>query len=78
MSATNKAGYTAAKVACGWGRDSDEKANPSFWAGVVIQKTLLNAEKTNGDGRKDGGLTEAPTDRRMDSWMDRWTDGRRN
>ena len=52
MSATNKAGYTATKVACGWARASDEKANPSYWAGVVMQKPLLNAKKTDGDGSK--------------------------
>ena len=90
MSATNKAGYTATKVACGWGRGSDEKANPSYWAGVVMQKPLLTAKKTNGDGRKakwlDGwmdvrmdrrtdGRTDGRMDRRTDGWMDGWTDG---
>ena len=38
MSATNKAVYTAIKVACGWGRGSDEKANPNYWAGVIMQQ----------------------------------------
>ena len=75
MSATNKAVYTATKVACGWGRGSDEKANPSYWAGVVMQKPLLNAKKkTDGDGRKD-----RRTDREMDRWMEAGqTDGRTN
>ena len=56
MSATNKAVYTATEVACGWGRGSDEKANQSYWAGVVMQKPLLNAEKADGDGRKEGQM----------------------
>ena len=56
--------YTATKVACGWGRGSDEKANPSYWAGVVMQKPLLNAKKL------------MVMDGRMDGQMDRWTAGR--
>ena len=56
MSATYKALYTATH-ACGWGRGGDEKANPSYWAGVVFQKPLLNAEKQMVmDGRKDRQL----------------------
>ena len=72
MSATSKAVYTAIEVACGWGRDG--KANPSYWAGVVMQKLFLNAEKADGDGRKEG-----QTDGQMDGWPTgrqfRWTDG---
>ena len=74
MSATNKAVYTANEVACGWGRGRDGKANPSYWAGVVMQKPFLNAEKADGDGRKEG-----QTDGQMDEWptsrQNRWTDG---
>ena len=75
MSATNKAGYTAT----GWGRGSDEKANPSYWAGVVMQKPLLNDKKTDGDGLKDRRTdrwTEIWTDERPASRTDEWTDGR--
>ena len=69
--------YTATEVACGWGRGSDEKANPSYWAGGVMQKPLLNAEKADGDGRREGQM-----DGHMDGgpagwpnrWTDRWTD----
>ena len=57
--------YTAIEVACGWGRGSDEKANPSYWAGVVMQKPLLNAKKADGDGQKEG---------KTDGWPNRWTD----
>ena len=60
--------YMATEVACGWG--SDEKAKPSYWAGVVIQKPLLNAKKTNSDGRKDGRMG-----RGTDGWMDWMMDG---
>ena len=71
MSATNKAVYTATEVACGWGRGSDEKA------GVVIQKPHLNAEKGDGDGRKEGQMARQ-TDGQMDGWPagwpNRWTD----
>ena len=45
------------------GRGSDEKANPSYWAGVVMQKPLLNAKKL------------MVMDGRMDGPMDRWTAG---
>ena len=78
MSATNKAVYTATEVACGWGRGSDGKANPSYWAGVVMQKPFLNAEKADGDGGKEGQM-DGQTDGQMDGWPagrpNRWTDG---
>ena len=77
MNPKNKVRYTATEVACGWGRGSDEKAAPSFWAGVVMQKTLLNAEKTNGDGRKDGWIDGA-TDGQTNGQLDGQTDGRKN
>ena len=54
MSATNKAIYTATEVACGWGRGSNDKANQRYWAEVVMQKPLLDAEKADDDGRKEG------------------------
>ena len=67
--------YTATEVACGWGRGSDEKANPSYWAGVVMQKPLLNAKKADGDGQKEG-KTDGRTDRGLAAgWPNRWTDG---
>ena len=74
MSATNKAVYTATEVACGWGRGSDEKANPSYWAVVVMQKPLLNAEKADGDGQKEG-KTDGQTDGRPAGQTDGRTDG---
>ena len=64
--------YTATKLACGWGRGSDEKANPrpSYWEGVVMQKPLVNAKKLMVmDGRMDG---------QMDRWTAGRTDGRRD
>ena len=81
MSATDKAVYTATEVAYGWGRGSDEKANTSYWAGVVMQKPLLNTEKAEGDGRKDGQM-DGQTNGKMDGWlasrpaeqMDGWRD----
>ena len=58
-------------------------AKPSYWAGVVIQKPLLNAKKTKqkklSDGRKDrrmGRGTDGRTDGWTGGWTDRWTDGR--
>ena len=51
------------------GRGSDEKANPSYWA-VVMQKPLLNTEKADGDGQKEGQMDRWPV-----GWPNRWTDG---
>ena len=68
--------YRATEVACGWGRSSDEKADPSYWAGVVMQKPLLNAKNwwwwTEGrtDGRTDRWPASRPTEQ-MDGQMDR-------
>ena len=41
----------------GRGRGSDKMAISNHWAGVEIEKLLVNAKKVNGDG---------PTARRMD------------
>ena len=43
-----------------------------------MQKPLLNAEKADGDGRKEGQM-DRQTDGQMDEWPagrpNRWTDG---
>ena len=58
----NKPGCTATVVACGWADAVIKMANPSIWAGVVMQKPHVNAEKANGDG---------PTDRQTNEQTDK-------
>ena len=38
-----------------------------------MQKSLLNAKKTDGDGQKDG-RTDGYMDGRPDRWMEGWTE----
>ena len=46
----NKARYTATQVACGWaGAVMKRLTPPSYWAGAVLQRPLVNAEKANSD-----------------------------
>ena len=70
MSANNKAVYTATEVACGWGRGRDETTNTSYWAGVVMQKPLLNAKKKKK--KKKLMVMDARTDGRTERWTDGW------
>ena len=56
----NKPRYTATEVACGWADAVIKMANTSIWAGVVMQKPHVNAEKANGD-RPTDRQTNRPT-----------------
>ena len=46
------------------GRGSDKKANLSYWAGAVMPKALVNAEKAKGD-RPTDRQTDRPTESRV-------------
>ena len=54
----HKVVYTATNVTCGWAGAVIRKANPSIWAGAIMQKPPLMPKKIT---RTDGS-TDRPTD----------------